>query len=83
MNIKAINLQTVRHDELPDCYTFGVMASAHTHTHRCGKVELFCVFSAKLPSYTPLCLSDDHVTDPVRVTSPIRADLFFHLDSLY
>lgn len=36
-NLKAINLQTVRHHELPDCYDFTLTV------HRC----LLCVFQSK------------------------------------
>ncbi|KAK3568067.1 hypothetical protein QTP86_029712 [Hemibagrus guttatus] len=34
MNIKAINLQTIRHDELPDCYNFGVVFDNRAHSGR-------------------------------------------------
>ncbi|XP_058250860.1 synovial sarcoma, X breakpoint 2 interacting protein a isoform X4 [Hemibagrus wyckioides] len=39
MNIKAINLQTVRHDELPDCYNFGVMVVFDNRAHS-GRIKV-------------------------------------------
>ncbi|XP_047670248.1 mucolipin-3-like isoform X1 [Tachysurus fulvidraco] len=39
MNIKAINLQTVRHDELPDCYNFGVTVVFDNRAHS-GQIKV-------------------------------------------
>ncbi|XP_017328587.1 mucolipin-3 isoform X1 [Ictalurus punctatus] len=39
MKIKAINLQTVRHDELPDCYNFGVTVVFDNSAHS-GRIKV-------------------------------------------
>ncbi|KAL1279749.1 hypothetical protein QQF64_014349, partial [Cirrhinus molitorella] len=39
LKIKAINLQTVRHQELPDCYDFNINIKFDNHAHS-GKIKI-------------------------------------------
>ncbi|KAM6948247.1 mucolipin-3 [Aplochiton taeniatus] len=39
LSLKAINLQTVRHDELPDCYNFQIMIKFDNQAHS-GQVKI-------------------------------------------
>ncbi|XP_076829253.1 mucolipin-3 isoform X2 [Brachyhypopomus gauderio] len=59
MKVKAINLQTVRHDELPDCYNFNIMIVFDNRAHS-GQIRVSLNSDAEMNECKDWTISDSN-----------------------